>query len=78
MRIEKAYIEVFKVSKKSFTALVGYHKNEKGEIPLLMLTSSKKVLKNPQEGDEYVADICLRKDNNFNIWLVIEDIIQKL
>jgi hypothetical protein len=72
MYIEKAYLKVFAIKEKSVIFLVGYHKKN-DKLPLLMLTSSKKKLGfDYKQDDQLVADISIRKDNNYNIWLVVE------
>jgi len=78
MYIQQAYLKIFKVKEKSFQALVGFAKESNGKLPLLMLTASKKVLSDVKEGEEYVADILLKKDDSYNIWLVIKKVHNKI
>jgi hypothetical protein len=78
MYIQNAYLKIFKVKSKSFQALVGFHKDDNGKLPLLMLTASKKVLSDVEENEEYVADILLKKDDSYNIWLVIKKVHNKI
>ena len=78
MILNGAYVKIFKVQANSFQALVGYGKDSKGVLQLLMLTSSKKTLKEPIEGQEYICDIRLKKDNNYNIWLIVDKVVSTL
>jgi len=74
MYLKQAYVKIYKTNEKSFQALVGYHEKENKTLPLLMLTASKNKIPNAKEGDEYICDISLKKDNNYNIWLVIDKV----
>jgi hypothetical protein len=78
MYIQNAYVKIFKVKEKSFQALVGFNKDANENLPLLMLTASKKVLSDVKENEEYVCDILLKKDDSYNIWLVIKKIQNKI
>jgi hypothetical protein len=73
-----AYVKIYKVQPNSFQALVGYGKDSKGVLQLLMLTSSKKTLKNPKEGEEYICDIRLKKDSQYNIWLIVDKVVSNI
>jgi hypothetical protein len=78
MLIQNAYVKIFKVKDKSFQALVGFAEDEKGNLPLLMLTASRKVMKDVKKNEEYVCDIMLKKDDSYNTWLVIKKVHEQI
>jgi len=88
MHIKKCILKVYGKNKKSITVLLSkdkkMSKDNKETRPSLMMVVSNNNLKevglNPKKikKDSYIfADVTMRKDNDFNLWLYIDTIYQK-